>query len=646
MVAAAGATSAAGQPDLGPNLASPAAGAAAVEWSSVADGHSADEIADSDPTTAWVTAPGQPSGQYVTVRLATDQPVPISAVAITAAPPRGVSPAAALKTFELSVSERTAERRDLRRVLRGECPPDGRRQVFTFAPVPARYVRLRVRSNHGDPSQTAVAELEVYADPAASPYVPLERGLLVDSRLTAPPRPAAFTRLTSLIAEVPLPVETTAELAGEAYPALTEAILARARVVLTGPVPARLAEEDSLLRRFLRRGGGVVYCLPADPSASEADAFLSSLGLRLRRRSEPRTAVTPAEHWVSAGATLPGELDCPLAIESDDADPILSADGAPCAVAARVTVGRIVVLPLQLAQDDAAADGEGRLELARRAVVWAAGMDYGGGEPVPGLLVEMGRLEGMVLAALGEPDAASGGTSGRKEQGLQPQFAGLLGALRGAGLVVEAGRPEGLPATARLAGADLVLLHVVRPLSERAALSLQNAVEDGLSLMVLAGPAEEKHLAPILAVNDALRETGIAVTLGPEGDGVVELPPHPASDGLPASVGGQPALSRPGQPVNVWSVRGEPLATSGGRTLALAQVLGEGRIVVLDGGLAQDPPPPRDGGAPPLAAHLGLAGNRLFVLRCVAWLLRAGANAGSAPGTEPQSQPPPVIPEE
>jgi VCBS repeat-containing protein len=114
----------------------------------------------SNPWSKWSSNPGQTTDQWITVDLAGDGPHLIERVVLIR-----YSTEDAPKDFEIRVSTTGTADGDFTSVFSGTLPfahsltepPE-----FSFAPVPARYVRLVMHNNWGDPNYLRLRELEVW----------------------------------------------------------------------------------------------------------------------------------------------------------------------------------------------------------------------------------------------------------------------------------------------------------------------------------------------------------------------------------------------------------------------------------------------------------------------------------------------------
>jgi hypothetical protein len=580
------------------NLAAARAGARVVDVSSSYGSHwEASNLIDGDPQTSWATADGKTEDEWVIVKLAAKRPVEIGAIAIDNTPSRGNPPEAGLRDYKVLVSTLGRAPDDFVQVELGSCRMSGGRQVLTFAPARAKFVKLILRSNHGHPGWIEIAELEVF--PAGEP--PVERGgapaVLLHS--TGPePADGPFAALAESLSAIGA---TVTPFPG-ARPSrdITLGTLIGVRVVVTSGDPPLTESEAEVLARFCRRGAGLVCALPPDPRPLEP--LLGALGVTVSPADTTPTTTQLAAHWITNGLSLSLAADPTLTLQMADSTALaIRGQGQVVALAGAVGSGFLVVMP----RDWMVASGEPqaepvaeRTELARRAVLWAAGMeDVGEARPRPPV-----QLDGKALFLVAERD--DGGT---------PTFERLEAALTERGLRMSEFRGS----MAEFRRADLgdcdVLIAVMPRLESDVAFAVAKWVESGGALLVVGDATAA--VVDIMQTNAFLREFGAAVAVAPAKNIAVAVKRHPATVGVDA-------LSRPGDAMGVWCLQGTTLAEMAGNPVAMVRSFGEGRLAAIDAGFAADPverDPKRKKGPPEFGIHLEQ--NEEFVVQIVAWLL-------------------------
>ena len=583
------------------NLAAARDGARVVAVSSSYGSHwDAANLIDGDPATSWATADGKTEYEWAIVKLASRRAVEIGSIAIDNTPSRDNPPEAGLRDYKLLVSTTGRAPEDFSQVELGSCRLAGGRQVLTFIPARAKFVKLILRSNHGHPGWIEVAELEVFA--AGAP--PVERGVAPAVLLHSKQGDLAdgpFAELAASLGEVG--AQVTAFPGAKSSRNITLGTLIGIRVVVTSGDPPLTKHEIEVLSHFCRRGGGLVCAVPAGPGAVQG--LIEALGGNLAPAEPTTGAIRPAEHWITEGLSLTQPSDAHFTVEVPVGLPLATrGETDVVAVAAPVGSGLVVALPYQwlVASGEAAspAVSRDRLELARRAVLWAAGMEeVEGEEPRPPV-----QLAGKGVLLVGDADG-TGGLS----------FDRLKSALRDRGLqVVESRKEPGQFARADLGDADL-LIAFMPVFGPHVALDVAKWVESGGALLVMG--SAEAQVSSIMAANAFLREFGTAMAVFPAKNLAVAVESHPATAGMDA-------LSRPGDALGVWCLQGTALAEMAGNPVAMARPFGEGRLAVIDAGFAADAVPPEPGRKkPPPEYGIHLEQNEKFVIQIVAWLLGA-----------------------
>lgn len=581
------------------SLAAAREGAQLVAASSSQSGDFASaNLIDGSPDTSWATAEGKVEKQWVIVRLAGARVVEIGSLAIDNTTTRGHPAEAGVRGFELDASTAGRGDGDFERVGLFSCRMGGGRQVFTFPPARARYIRLLLKANYGHATFIEVNELEVYAVGSSPVHRPTGPVVLLHAAAPdamAGPRGPLAKSLTALGARV-------MALPGSRGPAhLAASDLLGVDVVATCGDPGLTKDETQLLSAFCRRGGGLVAAL--SPEGSTLTPLLKALGASIvAGPAGPPGTAELLPHWITDGLTGPLRTAPGPLVALEGAAPLARVNGVVIALAGRIGQGRLVVLPLDLLTDGKV-EGEGSsgdsLALARRAVLWAARKEE---VPQPPPTPLPAKLAGQALFLVG-------GKVG--EMGLS--FTRLETALRERGLqVTEASTPPGQFQRTDLGDASLLIAFMPTP-SPAAGRGLAEWVAAGGAMLVLGDPASPA--AEITRVNEFLREFGVAIASAPAKNLTVGLAQHPATEGIEA-------LSRLGDILGVWSFQGTMLAEMAGTPVAAAYTFGRGRLVVMDAGFALDPvEPPSGQKKPPPASGIQLAQNEQFVIQCVAWLL-------------------------
>lgn len=572
------------------HLASSREGAKIVEVSSILNRQSrAENLLDGDPTTTWATARGKLTNQYVIIRLASGRPVNIGAVAIDNSVAPGHPPQAALRHFELAVSVIGTDERDFTRVESASCRLGAGRQVFTFRPATARYVRLTLGGNYGHQDWIELAEIEVY--PAGAP--PVQRAgtqvlLMSDSSDSSG---ALYATLLDSLARLGISVKTFP--GSNPSRSLSLEALAGFRVAIVSCERALTESEGRTLLRFVSRGGGLVCGIPSDPSGIVS--VLQAFGASARAHPAYEQTVRLIPHWITDEIPAPTLSADAAVVELPQGEPLATlADGRPVAVAGAMGAGRLVLLPVEALY---CGGGPEHCELARRAVLWAAAMEDTSIPPLPKRLELSGRavfLEGSRPV----PHLA---------------FDEFRKALATHGLDVRdhAGGPESFDRSA--IGDARLLIGFMPKFDTLVSLDIADWVATGGALLAL-GDAQSK-VSDLIAVNRFLREFGIAMALSPAANLSVEVCEHPATLGVRS-------LSRPGEPLGVWCLQGVPLARMASTPVAVARTFGKGRVIAMDAGFVADPPPSSaERSRTQATCGIHLEQNREFGLRCVAWLL-------------------------
>jgi hypothetical protein len=523
--------------------------------------------------------------------------VEIGSLAIDNTTTHGHPAEAGVRSFGLDASTAGREGGDFERVGVFSCRMGGGRQVFTFPPARARYVRLLPKANYGHATFTEVNELEVYAvgsSPVPGPSGPV---VLLHTRAPDPlagplgPLAKSLTALGARVTGCP----------GARVPGhLAASDLLGVDVVVTCGDPDLTKGETQLLSAFCRRGGGLVAAL--SPDASTLAPLLKALGASVA--TGPPAAPGTVEllpHWITEGVGGPLLTTAGSLVALDGAAPLARANGVVVALAGHVGQGRLAVLPLGLVVGEKA-EGEGpsrgSLVLGERAVLWAAGKQE---LPPPPPATSPAKLAGQAVFLV----RSSGGEAGSS-------FTRLETAARERGLQVTASTPPEQFQRADLGDASL-LVAFMPSLSGAAGRGVAEWVAAGGAMLVLGDPTSPA--ARITRVNQFLREFGVAIASAPAKNLTVGLGRHPATEGIGT-------LSRPGDILGVWSFQGTVLAEMAGTPVAAAYTFGRGRLVVMDAGFALDPvEPPSGQKKPPPASGIQLAQNEQFVIQCVAWLL-------------------------
>jgi len=573
------------------NLASALDGAKIVKASSTLDRQSrAENLLDGNAATTWATGKGKIKEQYVIIELAVRRAVDIGAVAIDNSVAAGHPAEAALRHVKIALSSAGTLDEDFAQVKLASCVMGGGRQVFTFSPAEAEYVKLTLEGNYGSPDWIELAEVQVY--PAGVP--PVERTgtpsvlFLSDA---AEPSGTGFAAVAQSLAGLGATVATFP--GPGAARSLSPRALTGFRVVVVSGDPAPTKDDIGTLTRYCEKGGGLVCAVPAE--AEPVAALLEALGVSASATAGTGDAVQLAPHWVTDGLAPPALSEGAALLTMAGGTPLATlGEGQVVALTGEVGSGRVVLLPAAFLHGDGSRDG---LELWRRAILWAAAMEDVG-EPQAPPPVQLSGAALFIDGGSGEPKLTFGEFhKALGEHGLTvSDFSGDLGAF---------GRPA--------IGEAKLLIAVMPACGELVALDIAGWVRGGGVLMVL-GDAEA-DVPRLIAVNEFLRDYGTAMTLSPSRNLSVAVRRHPATEGITA-------LSRPGEPLGVWCLQGVPLAEMGGTPVAMGRTFGQGRVIAMDAGFACDTvAPPADRKKPEPPYGIQLEENREFVLRCVAWLL-------------------------
>ncbi len=579
------------------NLAAAREGAQVVASSS-AQGRqfAADNLIDGDPGTSWATADGKVEKQWAIVRLAGARAPEIGAIALDNTPTHGHPPEAGVRNFELAAATAGRDDADFGRIDLFSCRMSGGRQVFTFPPVRAKFIKLTLKGNYGYPSFIEVNELEVFAV-GESPAVRTASPEVLLCTNSADVAGGPFGALAKSLAQVG--AQVTAFPGGKASARLTASDLLGIGVVIASGEMKSSKDDVEALERFCRRGGGLVIALPPDPSPLAP--LLTALGVSVGTAPAAGAASELSPHWITEGLAPALTLGNAHGLVLAGSTPLIRQGGATVALAGAVDKGRVVVAPIELLTGGAeTADGAppAQLELARRAVLWAAGMEEAP-PPAPPAPI---RLAGCAVV-LNEPTGAAKG----------PEFGRLEAALTERGLhLAEARVTAGEFKRGDLGEASL-LIAFMPSFGASQARDLTDWVNAGGALLVLGDPTAPA--AELMAVNRFLREFGVAIASAPAKKLTVALGRHPATVGIDM-------LSRSGDMLGVWAFQGTTLAKMAETPVAVARTIGRGRVVVMDAGFAMDPVEPSpDQQKPPPPSGIQLAQNEQFVVQCVAWLL-------------------------
>jgi hypothetical protein len=575
------------------NLASALDGARIAKASSTLDKDSrADNLLDGNPATTWATAKGKLKGQYVIIELAVRRAMDIGAVVIDNSVAAGHPGEAALRNVRIAVSSTGTLDEDFAQVKLASCVMGGGRQVFTFSPAKAEYVKLTLDGNYGAPDWIELADVQVYA--AGVP--PVERTgvpsvlFLSDA---ADPSGTGFAAVAQSLAGLGASVATFP--GPGASRSLSPRALPGFRVVVVSGDRAPTNDDIGILTRHCEKGGGLVCAVP--PETESVAALLEALGVSASSTAGAGDTVRLAPHWITDGLASPALPEGAAPLTMPDSTPLATVgEGQVVAVAGERGSGRIVLMPTAFLRGDGSRDA---LELSRRAILWAAAMEDVGELQAPPPV----QLSGTALF-VGDGSAEPSLTFGEFHKALGERglaVSDLAGDLTGFG------RPA--------IGEAKLLIALMPSFGELVALDTAGWVQGGGALMVL-GDADADVLR-LIGVNEFLRDYGMAMTLSPSRNLSVGIRQHPATAGITA-------LSRPGEPLGVWCLQGVPLAEMGGTPVAMARTFGQGRVIAMDAGFACDqvmPAADRKKPAPPYGIQLEQ--NRDFVLRCVAWLLGA-----------------------
>lgn len=126
---------------------------------------------DDNLNTAWCTANGQIAGEWIQVALADAAPSVINRVSIR--PSRGNQ---GIKDFVIRASTTTTATTDFTAVYTGTVAQSATLQDFSFGPVAARYVELRILSNWGDNRSACASQVQVWTRGHAGGIVSLLNG--------------------------------------------------------------------------------------------------------------------------------------------------------------------------------------------------------------------------------------------------------------------------------------------------------------------------------------------------------------------------------------------------------------------------------------------------------------------------------------
>lgn len=336
------------------------------------------------------------------------------------------------------------------------------------------------------------------------------------------------------------------------------------------------------LLEYVRGGGGLVLLVDTAPQWRRTNSgLLTGLDVQLAEAKGQGDEISVRNHPVTEGLGEVTVRPPGLALQSGSLDPLVTRGGEPLALAGVVGRGRVVVLlsALVAATDPNRAPEQFRVQLLARALKWAAvrfeGLAGAGSVSGPGTPLATAPVA-ATLARRAVSDLPA-------DDRYKPIGAALGEALAAAALPAEPlnYRKDTATLAAALAGRPALLVvssYREYDLAETAAAA--EYVFGGGSLLVLpyAQDATVKQLANL---NRLLGEFGIAVTYGrPAGEAQVRE--HPVTEGL-SGFTRVPAGSA------VWAYAQWPLVTVGEAAVASAHLVGNGRVIVLDGSLLVRP---------------------------------------------------------
>ncbi|MGQ9732935.1 MAG: discoidin domain-containing protein [Candidatus Zipacnadales bacterium] len=572
------------------DLASARQGARMAGASSTLNKYSRPEnLIDGNPATTWASARGKVEDEFVIVRLAGGRAARIGAVAIDNSVAEGHPPEAALKNFKIAVSILGKADEDFYQIKLGSCQLGGGRQVFTFTPARAQYVKIICRSNHGHPDWVEFAEIEVFV--AGAPPVTNTTTPSVGLYSTAPdPAHGPWAALAHALTAIGVRFCTLP--GSSAHASLSIADLLSTRVVIISSELPPNQNDMRILLRYCRQGGGLVCALLDDPTPLLP--LLAAIGITTQLSSSTGT-VHLVDHWITNGLSSSNLPSPPFTLTWEGSQSWAQRDdGTPIALAGNLEHGRLVILPEQMLTILPDRD---RSELARRVVFWAAAME----DITPAEPLQPVTLQGTAVF-LPAPSASS-----------HLHFDQMLSSLTSRGLHIQRFTDPLHFSRGALTQAT-VLIAVMPAWDQLTTLDLAQWVRSGGGLLVL-GDANATVL-DLIRVNEFLREFGTAMTLSPARDLSVAIHRHPVTSAITT-------LSRPGAPLGVWCLQGTPLAEMGGTAVAIARTFGAGRLIAMDAGFAVDPvqsEATRNGKQPALTYGIHLEQNDEFIARCVAWL--------------------------
>lgn len=394
-------------------------------------------------------------------------------------------------------------------------------------------------------------------------------------------------------------------------------------LVATADAPL-IADLRSGLPLLVDRGAGLVLLVsPTAEGIAHARALLEPFGVAVFGVKHGASGVAPAAHPLTAGLD---EMECPaleFGLSGQGLSVLLAQGGVPVAMGGAVGRGRLVVLPDRLLQ--ARADGAvapAAAQLLRQATLWAASGATSGNNPIrwpsfdppdtpggatppstpgqpgtqlPPLQLPPSRFEEFKARAIVDLGAT------------EPDWVTirkvLLEELEAAGLPAEVLRaptgktPSLLPSLEARPG--LLVLTPYRAFSEEEVAAVGMHVRAGASVLAL-GWANAITVQRLINLNGLLAELGVAISYGRPA-GVALVKSHPATRNL-RQLGAAPAG------VSCWAFGDFPLATVGGRPVATALQVGQGRVIAMDAGMLVPPARPPAGEDPAVSYRRLLAG--------------------------------------
>ena len=381
------------------NLTTPGAGARVCAISSnYGTIWDRDYLLDGDLKTGWASEDGRVQGESFTVDLGSVREIRAVGICPSAT---GSSPVtnAALRSFEIRVSDATRSPGASRRLIKGPCKNRRELQVFSFAPTKARYVTLMVGSNFGYTRWVEVAEFAVFgpklagAEAAPRPPTPAAAAKPEQPALALPPARGlvlydtagwgAAADLKAFVADLESAgFEVRPVAAGPAGRAPLGAVdFGPARVVVVHLRESFSPEEIAALTGFAWAGGGLLVSIKAASGKSDflagANELLAHFDATVSEAqgSGPATYVNPNQP-VTAGLTGLEVGKESVAIWTRRLTRLAQVGREVCAASGSYGSGRVAVVTADLIEDPGPATANiksaDNAEFAVRLMRWLA----------------------------------------------------------------------------------------------------------------------------------------------------------------------------------------------------------------------------------------------------------------------------------